>query len=79
MRLLVLSNTPFLPATAGNRERIRQMLEFLGARGVELGMLLLPAGDRPTWDVAGMVACLVLAVGGLGIGAWGMSRRDVGT
>ena len=31
------------------------------------------------WDVAGMVACLVLAVGGLGIGAWGMSRRDVGT
>jgi hypothetical protein len=32
-----------------------------------------------TWDVAGMVACLVLAVGGLGIGARGMSRRDVGT
>jgi polyether ionophore transport system permease protein len=32
-----------------------------------------------TWDMAGMVACLVLAVGGLGIGAWGMSQRDVGT
>jgi ABC-2 type transport system permease protein len=32
-----------------------------------------------TWDVPGMLACLVLAVGGLGLGAWGMSRRDVGT
>lgn len=32
-----------------------------------------------SWDVAGMLACLVLAIGGLGLGAWGMSRRDVGT
>jgi ABC-2 type transport system permease protein len=32
-----------------------------------------------TWDEAGMAACLVLAIGGIGIGAWGMSRRDVGT
>ena len=32
-----------------------------------------------TWDGAGIVACLVLAIGGLLIGAWGMSRRDVGT
>jgi hypothetical protein len=31
------------------------------------------------WDVAGLAACLVLAVGGLVVGAWGMSRRDVGT
>ncbi len=31
------------------------------------------------WDGPGMVACLVLALGGLAVGAWGMSRRDVGT
>ena len=31
------------------------------------------------WDAAGLAACLVLAVGGLVVGAWGMSRRDVGT
>jgi polyether ionophore transport system permease protein len=30
------------------------------------------------WDVAGVVACLVLAAGGLTIGAWGIRRRDVG-
>ena len=30
------------------------------------------------WDATGIVACLVLAIGGLVIGAWGMSRRDVG-
>lgn len=30
------------------------------------------------WDGAGIVACLALAIGGLLIGAWGMSRRDVG-
>jgi ABC-2 type transport system permease protein len=29
------------------------------------------------WDGAGIVACLVLAIGGLAVGAWGMSRRDV--
>ncbi|MGD0018548.1 MAG: hypothetical protein ABSD62_04780 [Candidatus Limnocylindrales bacterium] len=29
------------------------------------------------WDPAGIVACLVLAVGGLLLGAWGMTRRDV--
>jgi ABC-2 type transport system permease protein len=32
-----------------------------------------------TWDLAGIIACLVLAVGGLALGAWGMGRRDVGT
>ena len=31
------------------------------------------------WDGAGMIACLALALGGLGAGSWGMSRRDVGT
>jgi ABC-2 type transport system permease protein len=30
------------------------------------------------WDPAGMVACGVLAVGGLAIAAWGMRRRDIG-
>ena len=31
-----------------------------------------------SWDPAGIIACLVLAIGGLAIGAWGMARRDVG-
>lgn len=30
------------------------------------------------WDPAGMIACVVLAVGGLAIAAWGMRRRDIG-
>jgi Putative exporter of polyketide antibiotics len=30
------------------------------------------------WDVVGVVACLVLAAGGVAIGAWGIARRDVG-
>ena len=30
-----------------------------------------------TWDLGGMVVCLVLAVGGLALGAWGFQRRDV--
>jgi polyether ionophore transport system permease protein len=29
------------------------------------------------WDASGVVACVVLAAGGLAIGAWGMRRRDV--
>ncbi len=29
------------------------------------------------WDGVGVVACLVIAVGGILLGAWGMSRRDV--
>jgi ABC-2 type transport system permease protein len=29
------------------------------------------------WDPTGVVACLVIAVGGILLGAWGMSRRDV--
>ena len=29
------------------------------------------------WDVAGIVACLVLAAGGPALGGWGMRRRDV--
>ena len=30
-----------------------------------------------TWDPGGIAACLVLAVGGLAVGAWGFGRRDV--
>jgi polyether ionophore transport system permease protein len=30
------------------------------------------------WDAAGIIACLVIGVGGIGLGAWGMTRRDVG-
>jgi ABC-2 type transport system permease protein len=30
-----------------------------------------------TWDLGGMVVCLVLAVGGLALGAWGFQHRDV--
>src|SRR5665811_2194557 len=29
------------------------------------------------WDVAGIVACLVIFVGGVAIGAWGINRRDL--
>jgi ABC-2 type transport system permease protein len=29
------------------------------------------------WDMAGVVACVVIAVGGILLGAWGMQRRDV--
>jgi hypothetical protein len=29
------------------------------------------------WDVAGVVACAAIAVGGVLLGAWGMARRDV--
>ena len=29
------------------------------------------------WDPAGVAACVVLAVGGLVLGAWGMARRDI--
>ncbi len=29
------------------------------------------------WDPAGIVACLIIAVGGVALGAWGMTRRDV--
>jgi ABC-2 type transport system permease protein len=29
------------------------------------------------WDVVGVIACLVLAVGGVAVGAWGIARRDV--
>ncbi len=30
------------------------------------------------WDMGGMAACIVLAVLGIAVGAWGMARRDVG-
>jgi hypothetical protein len=30
------------------------------------------------WDAGGIVACLAIAIGGLLIGGWGVSRRDIG-
>lgn len=54
MRLLLISNTPFLPATAGNRTRIAGMVEFLASHDVEIGMLMLPAADIVEWDLAEM-------------------------
>jgi len=58
MRILLLSNTPFLPSTAGNRARIRHLVEHLVARGAEVAALLLPDLDRASWDEAGMRARL---------------------
>jgi putative exporter of polyketide antibiotics len=29
------------------------------------------------WNIGGIVACLVVAAGGIALGAWGMRRRDV--
>jgi polyether ionophore transport system permease protein len=29
------------------------------------------------WDLVGVVACLVLALGGMALGAWGIARRDL--
>ncbi len=29
------------------------------------------------WDVAGVVACLVIGIGGIMLGAWGVTRRDI--
>lgn len=31
-----------------------------------------------SWDAAGVAACVILAVGGALVGAWGLRRRDVG-
>jgi hypothetical protein len=30
------------------------------------------------WNVAGLVACVAVAVVGIALGAWGMRRRDIG-
>ena len=29
------------------------------------------------WDPVGIAACIVLAIGGIGLGAWGIARRDI--
>jgi len=58
MRVLILSNTPFLPATAGNCARIARMVEYLTGAGHEVAMCMLPDADTPSWDVAGMRARL---------------------
>jgi ABC-2 type transport system permease protein len=44
------------------------------------GLALASHYGRPlvgNWDPVGIVASLVLAIGGLAVGAWGMTRRDV--
>jgi glycosyltransferase involved in cell wall biosynthesis len=56
LRVLFVSNTPFLPPSAGNRARSDRLLAYLAGHGATLGALLLPAPDRPTWDEAGMRA-----------------------
>jgi len=58
MRILVVSNTPFLPPAAGNRARIAAMLEHLTGAGHTIGLLLLPAVDVAEWDVEAMRARL---------------------
>ena len=30
-----------------------------------------------SWDPVGIVACVVIAIGGIGLGAWGVTRRDI--
>ena len=56
MRVLVVSNTPFAPANAGNRARIAEMLGYLAAAGVEVGVVLLPDWDTRRWDEEAMRA-----------------------
>jgi glycosyltransferase involved in cell wall biosynthesis len=58
VRVLVISNTPFLPPTAGNRVRIAGMVDYLTTSAHEVAMLMLSAVDRPEWDVEGMRARL---------------------
>jgi hypothetical protein len=29
------------------------------------------------WDTVGIVTCLVIAIGGIAVGAWGIRRRDI--
>jgi glycosyltransferase involved in cell wall biosynthesis len=54
MRLLVISNTPFLPPTAGNRARIDTLLTYFADHGTPIALTLLADGDMETWDVDGM-------------------------
>jgi putative exporter of polyketide antibiotics len=30
------------------------------------------------WDPIGVVACTAVAAGGIALGSWGLSRRDIG-
>jgi glycosyltransferase involved in cell wall biosynthesis len=58
MRVLVVSNSPFQPADAGNRRRIDRMIAYLREHGIEVGMLLLPDPYAGTCDPGGMAARL---------------------
>jgi glycosyltransferase involved in cell wall biosynthesis len=58
MRVLVLSDTPFLPPAAGNCARISRMVDYLTTGGHEVAMLLLARAGTADWDVEGMRAQL---------------------
>ena len=54
MRVLVVSNTPFLPPDAGNRQRINRMIEHLQGHRIDVGMLMLLDAEAAPFDVATM-------------------------
>jgi polysaccharide biosynthesis protein PslH len=56
MRILVVSDMPSFPPTAGNRERLRALLAHLRAQGWALGLHLLARDDAATWDLVRMRA-----------------------
>lgn len=52
----------------------------LGLPGWFRGLALTAHMGRPMigdWDPAGIAACAAVALGGIALGAWGMTRRDV--
>ena len=55
------------------------LLDRVGRAFPRLRMIVAHLGQPMIgiWDWVGMGACVALAVGGLLLGAWGMSRRDV--
>jgi len=57
----------FLAPTLGLPDAIHQL-----ALSSHLGQPMVGV-----WDPAGLIACVVLAVGGVAVGAWGFSRRDL--
>ena len=56
MRALVVSDLPWRPISAGNRERLDTLIAYLAAQGIEIAAVLLPTADLGEWDVATMRA-----------------------
>jgi len=75
MRVLVLSDTPFLPQAAGNRARIASMIAWLTGAGHEVGALLLPAVDRAEWDVDGFITRATALNRGINSNTAGFARQ----